>query len=66
MQVFQLIRPVLLPKICAWEAHGDAGPALRFRQALALPIYTLALILDYTAAALGRLAAWIAGDDWPE
>jgi hypothetical protein len=32
---------------------------------LALPIYTLALILDYTAAAIARLAAWVAGDDWP-
>jgi hypothetical protein len=31
-------------------------------RALALPIYTVALALDVTAAALGRLA----GDDWPE
>ena len=31
----------------------------------ALPVYTVALVLDYLSAALGRLAAWIAGDDWP-
>jgi hypothetical protein len=36
------------------------------RRALALPIYTVALILDFISAALGRLAARIAGDDWPE
>ena len=36
------------------------------RRALALPIYTLALILDAAAGVLGRLAARIAGDDWPE
>jgi hypothetical protein len=35
------------------------------RQAVALPIYTLALVLDVAAAALGRLGALIAGDDWP-
>jgi hypothetical protein len=29
-----------------------------------LPLYVLALILDVLFAALGRLAAWIAGDDW--
>jgi hypothetical protein len=32
---------------------------------IALPVYTVALFLDYLAGALGRLAAWIAGDDWP-
>jgi hypothetical protein len=37
----------------------------RLRQAIALPLYTVALVLDYTAAALGRLAAVVAGDDWP-
>jgi hypothetical protein len=30
-----------------------------------LPLYTVSLILDYASAALGRLAARIAGDDWP-
>jgi hypothetical protein len=35
----------------------------RLRQAIALPLYTVALV--YTAAALGRLAAVVAGDDWP-
>jgi len=39
--------------------------ARRARQAVALPVYTVALLLDYLSAALGRLAAWIAGDDWP-
>jgi hypothetical protein len=38
---------------------------LRARQALALPVYTLSLILDFVSDGLGRLAAWIAGDDWP-
>ena len=55
----------MLPTFCAREAHGDEGRDLRLRRALALPIYTVALILDYTAAALGCLAARIAGDDWP-
>jgi hypothetical protein len=36
------------------------------RRAIALPIYTLALILDVAAAGLGRLAAWLASDDWPQ
>jgi hypothetical protein len=39
--------------------------SLRLRQALAFPIYTIALILDYVSAALGSLAARIAGDHWP-
>jgi hypothetical protein len=38
---------------------------LRLRQAVAWPIYLISLILDYASAALGRLAAWVAGDDWP-
>jgi hypothetical protein len=38
---------------------------LGLRQTIALPVYTLGLLLDYLSAALGRLAAWIAGDDWP-
>jgi hypothetical protein len=38
---------------------------LRLRQALALPIYAVSVVLDYASVALGRLAAWIAGDDWP-
>jgi hypothetical protein len=36
------------------------------RRALALPIYTVALILDFISGALGRLAALVAGDDWPQ
>jgi hypothetical protein len=35
----------------------------RARQAFALPLYTVALILSYLSDALGHLAAWIAGDD---
>jgi hypothetical protein len=34
--------------------------SLRLRQAVALPIYAVALVLDATAAALGRLAAVVA------
>jgi hypothetical protein len=50
----------MLPKICGREAHGNAG--LQLRHGLALPIYTLALLLDFASAGLSRLAAWIAGD----
>jgi hypothetical protein len=32
---------------------------------LALPIYTIALVLDSATAGLGRLAALVASDDWP-
>jgi len=39
--------------------------SLRLRHALALPLYTVSLLLDFVSAALGRLAAWVAGDDWP-
>jgi hypothetical protein len=28
--------------------------------------YTVALLLDYLAGGLGTVAAWIAGDGWPE
>jgi hypothetical protein len=35
------------------------------RRVLALPIYTVALILSYLSDALGYVAAKIAGDDWP-
>jgi hypothetical protein len=35
------------------------------QQAIALPVYTIALLLNYLSDAFGRLAAWIAGDDWP-
>lgn len=36
------------------------------RQTIALPIYAVALLLDYLASGLGKLAAWTAGDDWPK
>jgi hypothetical protein len=48
----------LLPNFQHWEAIG------RLRQAAALPAYTVALLLDFVSEALGRLAAWIASDDW--
>jgi hypothetical protein len=32
---------------------------------LVLPARTVGLLLDYLSAALGWLAVWIAGDDWP-
>jgi hypothetical protein len=49
------------------EAPGkDARRFIRLRQAIALPLYIASLILDFASVALGRLAAWIAGDDWPE
>jgi hypothetical protein len=35
---------------------------LRLRRALALPIYSIALILSYASDLLGSLAARIAGD----
>ena len=59
----QNFEPKCFPANALWEAAGnDERRFLRLRQALALPIYTVASILDYTAAALGKLAAWIAGE----
>jgi hypothetical protein len=37
-------------------------PLLRLRQALAFPIYTIALIASFLSDLLGNLAAKIAGD----
>jgi hypothetical protein len=37
-------------------------PLLRLRQALAFPIYTVALITSFLSDLLGSLAAKIAGD----
>jgi hypothetical protein len=36
--------------------------SLWLRRALALPVYSIALILSYVSDLLGNLAAWIAGD----
>jgi hypothetical protein len=47
------------------EQQRPVSVLRRVRQAVALPIYALALILDFSASAVGNLAAWIAGDDWP-
>ena len=44
------------------KVSADGSRLLQLRQAIALPIYTLALVLAVTA--LARRAA-IAGDDWP-
>jgi hypothetical protein len=46
-------------------AEGVSVKPYWIRRAVALPIYALALILDFAAGALGNLAAWIADDDWP-
>jgi hypothetical protein len=42
---------------------GRTRRFLRLRHAIARPIYTLSMVLDFTSVALGRLATWIAGDD---
>jgi hypothetical protein len=47
------------------SANNDAqalSASLRLRRALALPIYSIALILSYASDLLGDLAARIAGD----
>jgi hypothetical protein len=47
------------------SADDDLQPMsvhLRLRRALALPIYSIALILSYASDLLGSLAARIAGD----
>jgi hypothetical protein len=46
-------------------AASSSSSKDRLRRAVALPIYAVALMLDFTAGGLGALAAWIAGDDWP-
>jgi len=46
------------------KVSADGSRMLQLRQAIALPIYTLALVLEVAATALARRAA-IAGDDWP-
>jgi len=51
--------------VCQDVSVNPAALFIRLRRAAALPIYTLALILDFASAALGRLAAWVASDDWP-
>jgi hypothetical protein len=63
LSCFQQLNSRLLPKSDCWEA---SGPRLRMRRATALPIYTIALILSFASDLLGCLAAWIAGDDWPQ
>jgi hypothetical protein len=48
--------PAMSDRVTVWR---------RLRQAIALPVYTVGLLLNYLSGALGWLAAWIAGDDWP-
>jgi hypothetical protein len=43
----------------------DVPLGLRLRRGLALPLYTVALILSFASDLLGCLAARIADDDWP-
>jgi putative lipase involved disintegration of autophagic bodies len=52
-------------RLRCWLAGHRLGGVVTpcIRRALALPVYAVALLLDYLAAALGRLAAWIADDD---
>ena len=59
MSCFQRFNACVLPNSQLREAFG------RFRQAVALPLYAVALVLDYLSDALSRLTAWIADDDWP-
>jgi hypothetical protein len=47
------------------EQQERVSAALRVRRVLALPLYTIALALSFLSDALGSLAAWVAGDDWP-
>jgi hypothetical protein len=58
LSCFTQLNSRLLPKTYCWEACG-------LRRAVALPIYTVALILSFASDLLGSLAARIAGDDWP-
>jgi hypothetical protein len=46
------------PSACVCTVSANA-----LRRILALPIYTLALILSFASDGLGILAAWIAGDE---
>jgi hypothetical protein len=46
------------------EQQQHESVVLRVRQALALPLYTISLILDFASEALGFLAAKVAGDPW--
>jgi hypothetical protein len=62
LSCFQQLNSRLLPKSDCWEA---SGPRPWVRRAMALPIYTVALILSFASDLLGWLAAKIAGDDWP-
>jgi hypothetical protein len=48
---------------CVYPESKAKTRTIKTRQALALPIYALALIPSYLSDALGDLAAWIAGDN---
>jgi hypothetical protein len=43
-----------------------ASVCINLRQSVALPLYTVALVLSYSVDVLGNIAAKIAGDDWPK
>jgi len=53
-----------VPSVLDHKVSADGSRLLRLRQAIALPIYTLALVLEVAATALARRAA-IASDDRP-
>jgi hypothetical protein len=67
-----ILGPLAFAALVAWlprrhrlrERRGTLC-LLRIRRALAPPVYMVALILDFPSAALGCLAAGIAGDHWP-
>ena len=59
--------PSKLPLGSGWEGQEPSHPAAHpAAPGCGLADLQLSLILDYTSAALGRLAALVAGDDWPE
>jgi hypothetical protein len=46
--------------------HTEQVPrSLKLRRGIALPLYATALILSYLSDAIGKLAARVAGDNWP-
>jgi uncharacterized membrane protein len=49
----------MLPRFYNREAAGKAGLVLRLRQAIALPLYVLLVLMVF-----GCLVAGMAGDDW--
>jgi len=59
MSCYEDLKTGALPTSWTWEAIGC------LRQAIALPVHTVGLLLDYLASTLGQPVAWIASGDWP-